>query len=99
MARKIPRQHKIAIMPHPDGTVSVAIALHRYRFQRTKGKLKWSLAIVNELMDFLYEPVPGVQIRPRLVLRIEGRPKKHERIKALEHVELHKLRRKSKAIW
>jgi hypothetical protein len=94
-----PRKRKIAVVPHTDGTLSIAIALQRYRFQRSKGQLKWSLALLDEELDFLYEPAPGVQIRPRLVLRIEGRVPKNMRSKAWSKLELHKIRSKQKALW
>jgi len=99
MAKKLPRQHKIAVVPHADGTLSIAIALHRYRFKRVKGQLKWTLALLDEELDFLYEPAPGVQIRPRLVLRVEGRVHKSKRSKAWQKLELHRIRSKSKALW
>lgn len=99
MAKHPTKKHKIAIVPHEDGTVSVAIAIHRYRFHRAGRDLKWSLAVLNEALDFLYEPVPGVQIQPRLLLRIEGRPEKKNRSKAWEKVQLHKIRKKNKPLW
>jgi hypothetical protein len=99
MPRHATKKHKIAIVPHDDGTVSVAIAIHRYRFKRAGRGLKWSLAVLNEALDFLYEPVPGVQIQPRLLLRIEGRPHRKNRQRAWEKIELHRIRRKNKPLW
>jgi hypothetical protein len=92
MSGDSPKRKKLAVVPHDDGTISIAVALHRYRFTRSRKDLKWSLALLDEKLDFLYEPVPGVKFQPRLVLRIEGRVPKNKREKAWELLDLHRIR-------
>jgi hypothetical protein len=92
-----PRKRKTAILPNADGTFSIAIAFSRYRFAKHPRKAKWSLVVLNEEMEFEYEPIPGVRFRPRLIVRIEGRPKNSKNLQ--KHLVLHQIRKKNKPIW
>ena len=67
------RKHKILVTADKNGALAIGIHAAKLVPKRAAKKLAWSLLAINELAGFLIEPVPGVLIRPRIVVRIEGR--------------------------
>jgi hypothetical protein len=67
------RTHKVLVQTSKDGSLAIGIHAAKLVPKRVRNKLVWSLLSINEKTAFYIEPVPGVIIRPRLVVRIEGR--------------------------
>ena len=88
MAKKKP--HKILVQTGKDGSLSIGIYATKLVPKRVGKKLVWSLLCINEKTGFFIEPVPGVIIRPRLVVRIEGRATQ----KAAEAYAIHLARKR-----
>jgi hypothetical protein len=82
------KNHKILVQTSKDGSLAIGIHASKLVPKRVANKLVWSLAAINELAGFLIEPVPGVIIRPRIVVRIEGRASRQ----AMEAYAIHLAR-------
>ena len=84
------RKHKILVTADKSGALAIGIHASKLVPRRSPKKLVWSLLAIDEKAGFLIEPVPGVLIRPRVVVRIEGRAN----LKAQEAYAIHLARQR-----